>query len=174
MGPLIVEPSKRRANGGECLERSHEQHGGHHDAEDLQGVAGHVHHDGVHGDGFRGSDGEFPGLFEEEIIGFDGGWGDVRFATGFLSGWLADCGDVRRAREGGAGGGGTTEKKTEKTTEQGQRKRTDFATSTMRETRRVGDRGGRFWARRGQIAQVDDPGGRRRRWDAWRAVGSHR
>lgn len=103
VGPLIVEPSKRRANGGECFERSHEQHGGHHDAEDLQGVAGHVHHDGVHGDGFRGSDGEFPGLFEEEIIGFDGGWGDVRFAAGFLSGWLADCGDVRRAR-GGAGG----------------------------------------------------------------------
>lgn len=105
VGPLIVEPSKRRANGGECLERGHKQHGGHHDAEDLQGVAGHVHHDGVHGDGFRGSDGEFPGLFEEEVIGFDGGWGDVRFAARFLSGWLADCGDVRKAR-GGAGGGG--------------------------------------------------------------------
>lgn len=103
MGPLIVKSSKRRANGGECLERVHEQHGGHHDAEDLQGVAGHVHHDGVHGDGFSGSDGEFPGLFEKEVIGFNRGWGDVRFATGFLNGWLADCGDVRGAR-GGRGG----------------------------------------------------------------------
>lgn len=94
MRPFIVEPSKRRANGGECLEWVHEQHGGHHDAEDLQGVAGHVHHDGVHGDGFRRSDGEFPSFFEEEVISFDGSWGDVWFAAGFLGGWSVGCGDM--------------------------------------------------------------------------------
>lgn len=102
MSPVIVEPCERGANGGECLERVHEQHRRHHDAEDLQGVAGHVHHNCVHGDGFRRGDGNFPGLFEEEVIGFDGGRGEVRFAAGFLG---EGSGQLCEGEGGGTTGG---------------------------------------------------------------------
>lgn len=77
--------------------------------------------------------------------------------------WLWWC-------EGGKGG-------KDRGDERGQRRTTgggtDFATTTVGKARWVWDRGGRFGTRRGQGAQVDDPGGRGRRRDAWRAVGSH-
>jgi hypothetical protein len=49
-----------------------EQHEHHHDAEDLQGITRHVHADGVHGQLFRGCDGELPGFLQLERVYFGG------------------------------------------------------------------------------------------------------
>lgn len=88
MRPLVVKPRKRGPHGGQRLEWVHKQHRRHHDGEDLQRVAGHVHHDCVHWDGFGGGESEFPRFLEEEVVCFGGCWGWVRFAAGFLGGVL--------------------------------------------------------------------------------------
>ena len=81
------------------MDRVLEKHEDHHDAEYLQAVAGHVHHDGVHGEGLGGCEGDFPGFFDFEGVGFFGGWG---FALGGLFGG----GALKWISIGPGGGGG--------------------------------------------------------------------
>ena len=73
--PLRLQPPKRRLNIQHRLHGPLEQHEHHHNAEDLQRVARHVHADGVHWELFGGRYGELPGLFEFEGVHFVGrGW----------------------------------------------------------------------------------------------------
>lgn len=75
--PLGLKLGKHRIRIDQALDGPLEQHEDHHDTEDLETVAGEVHHDGVHGELFGGGEGDFPGLFDFEGVGFDGfgrGW----------------------------------------------------------------------------------------------------
>lgn len=91
MSALVIEPRERRPNSRQRLERVHKQHGRHHDTEDLERVAGHVHHDGIHGDALCGGQRDLPRFFEEEVIGFPGvaAAGAGLLVAGLLGGRLA-------------------------------------------------------------------------------------
>ena len=47
---VSLELGERRVGIEQSLDRAFEEHEHHHDAEDLQAIAGHVHHYGVHRD----------------------------------------------------------------------------------------------------------------------------
>lgn len=65
-----------------------ERHEHHHDTEDLQRIAGHVHHDAGHGERFNGRESDFPCLFQlEGFHFFVGGWFS-RLAFAVLAGFL--------------------------------------------------------------------------------------
>jgi hypothetical protein len=65
---LRLQSPKRVLDAHDSSEWILEQHEYHHDAEDLERVAGHVHADGVHGQLFSRRDGEFPGFFQLELV----------------------------------------------------------------------------------------------------------
>lgn len=69
-----------------------------HDAKDLDAGPGHVHHESLHGDGFRGRGGEFPGLLLAQFVEIDGGPGLGR-RGGRRAGELAGEGGERSAQE---------------------------------------------------------------------------
>lgn len=68
----------------ETHERILEGHEDHHDAEDLEGVAGHVHHDTGHGKTFDRRKGDLPGLLKLERVHLFGGRWFARRGLGVL------------------------------------------------------------------------------------------
>lgn len=66
------------------MQRVLEQHEYHHDGEDLERVAGHVHHDCVHGELFCGREGDFPRFLHFQDVGFFGGGRFARLGLGEL------------------------------------------------------------------------------------------
>lgn len=70
-----LEALKGLVGGHEADDGVLEGHEDHHDAEDLERVAGHVHHDGGHGEALYGGEGDLPRLLELEGVAlFGGGW----------------------------------------------------------------------------------------------------
>lgn len=72
MCSLRVELGKNCVRVDQTLDGSLEQHKYHHNTENLQTVAGKVHHQSVHRQLFRRCQGDFPGLLDLQRIGFDG------------------------------------------------------------------------------------------------------
>lgn len=73
---LGIVLGERRVGINQALDRTLEEHHDHHNAENLKTVAGHVHHNGVHGDLLGRGDGDLPSLLHLErisILGFLGG-----------------------------------------------------------------------------------------------------
>lgn len=74
-GSFCLELGEDRVGVDQSLDRTLEEHEDHHDAEDLQAVSGHVHHDTIHGDLLGGREGDLPSFFELEGVCFGGfGW----------------------------------------------------------------------------------------------------
>lgn len=63
---------KSRVCVDDALDRTLEQHEDHHNAEYLQTVSGHVHHNRVHGDLFRRGHGDFPRFLHLQCVGLFG------------------------------------------------------------------------------------------------------
>lgn len=93
----IVGRERKRSNGwdrvqrtgvhpGDVLDRREEKHEDDAHAEDLDAAAGHVEHEGLHGEGFGGGDGEVPSaLFFQGCVGGCG-------CGCYLGGCLCLCG----------------------------------------------------------------------------------
>ena len=74
MSTFIIKASEGGAHICQCLERVLEEHPNHHNAEDLERVSWHVHHDEIHWKLLRRGKGNLPCFFEEEVIGFSLCW----------------------------------------------------------------------------------------------------
>lgn len=66
------EFSENRVCVDQALDGSLEEHKDHHNTEDLETIAGHIHHDRVHRELFGGREGDLPSLFQFESIRLDG------------------------------------------------------------------------------------------------------
>lgn len=71
---VSLDGFERAAGGEEGLHQSDHHHADHHYGEDGDGVAAHVHHQEVHRHLLNRSEGEFPGLFDNQmaLVGFFG------------------------------------------------------------------------------------------------------
>ena len=67
-GAFGLETSKDVLNVDESCDRTLEKHKDHHDTEDLETIARHVHAESVHGQLLGWSNGDFPGLLELQSV----------------------------------------------------------------------------------------------------------
>jgi hypothetical protein len=90
------ESGRTGVHPGDVHDRGEEEHDDDAHAKDLDAAAGHVEHEGLHGEGFGGGDGEVPcALFFEGGVGGGGGFGGRPRLVGSSGEAVSGGGDVR-------------------------------------------------------------------------------